>query len=335
MNKLSLRYALGALLAIVFLYLAFRGTDIASFLTSLQQANYWWILVMFGCLIASHLIRAWRWRYLLEPIKPRIAMRSLVSGVMVGYMVNNVLPRAGELVRPYAIGKLEGISKSAAFGTVIVERIIDTVAFLVLIALVPLVYDGPLRETFPWLDNARFVASVATASLVALIVVMIVRQEWTDRLVGFGVRIVPRRFAPSVERLTHQFLQGFLFLKQPRHYGIILLQSVAIWWLYICMVYVAFFAYDLHLAFGAALVVQAISSIGVAIPTPGGTGSYHVFASQSLNKLFGVDSTVALSYATVTHGFGYIGMMIVGSYFFVKDHIRVSDAVGNVKENAS
>jgi hypothetical protein len=332
MNKQTLRYLLSALLTIVFLYVAFRGTDLAAFLDSLQRADYWWILAMFALLIGSHAVRAWRWRYLLEPIKPAIGMRSLFSGVMVGYMVNNVLPRAGELVRPYTIGKLEGISKSAAFGTIIVERIIDTIAFLVLVALVPLVYNGPLRETFPWLDDARFIVSVATAAFVVVLVVMMIRRDWTDKLLGLFARVLSKRLALVVEQLTHQFLDGFLFLKRPKHFGLIFLQSVAIWYLYICMVYVAFFAFDLNLDFSAAIVVQAISSIGVAIPTPGGTGSYHMFASQSLSKLFGVSNTIALSYATVTHGFGYIGTMIIGAYFFLRDHIKVSEAVATPAE---
>lgn len=335
MNKQALRYILSTLLTIVFLYIAFRGTDVPAFLDSLKRADYWWILVMFALLIGSHVVRAWRWRYLLEPIKPAIGMRSLVSGVMVGYMVNNVLPRAGELVRPYTINKLEGVPKSAAFGTIIVERIIDTIAFLALVALVPLLYNGPLRETFPWLEDARFIVSVVTVAFALVLVVMMVRRDWTDKLITLLANVLPKRLALLLEQLTHQFLDGFLFLKRPKHFGLIFVQSVAIWYLYICMIYVAFFAFDLNLDFNAAIVVQTISSIGVAIPTPGGTGSYHMFASQSLSKLFGVSDTIALSYATVTHGFGYVGTTIIGAYFFLKDHIKVSEAVVPSTERAS
>lgn len=282
---------------------------------------------MFGFLVSSHVVRAWRWRYLLEPIKPDIGMRSLVSAVMVGYMVNNVLPRAGELVRPYTIGKLEGVPKSAAFGTIVVERIIDTISFLILAAIMPLVYNGPLRESFPWLDNARVAISVFTFAFIAVLVVFVVRRDWTDTMITLVAKILPRRIAELVARLTHDFLDGFLFLKRPNNLFLILVQSVAVWFLYICMVYAAFFAFDLHLDFRAATVVQAISSIGVAMPTPGGTGSYHMFTSQALSKLFGVPDAVALSYATVTHGFGFIGTTIIGLYFFFKDHIKVSEAV--------
>jgi uncharacterized protein (TIRG00374 family) len=194
------------------------------------------------------------------------------------------------------------------------------------------VYNGPLRETFPWLDNARVAISVFTFAFIAVLVVLVIRRDWTDDMITFATKILPRRIAELVERLTHDFLDGFLFLKQPKHFLLLLVQSIAVWYLYICMVYTAFLAFDLHLDFNAAIVVQAISSIGVAVPTPGGTGSYHMFASQSLSKLFGVSDEVALSYATVTHGFGYIGTMIIGLYFFFKDHIKVSEAVAKPAE---
>ena len=331
-TKTTLRYIVSILLTVVFLYFAFRGTDLATMYASMKGANYWWILLMFAFLIASHIVRAWRWRYLLEPMKPNIGMRNLFSAVMVGYMVNNVVPRAGELVRPYTIGKLERIPKSAAFGTIVVERIIDTISFLVLVAIMPLVYNGPLRETFPWLDAARVAISIFTFVLVAVVVALVVRRVWADAVIGVVEKMLPDRLAKMVNRLTHDFLDGFLFLKRPKYFFLILMQSVAVWYFYICMVYMAFFAFDLNLDFGAAIVIQAISSIGVAVPTPGGTGSYHMFASQALSKLFNVPDEIALSYATVTHGFGFIGTMIIGLYFFFKDHIKVSEAVAKTAE---
>lgn len=332
MIKQPLRYVFSVLLTFGLLYLAFRDTDVTAFIAALRRADYWWLLAMFALLVASHIVRAWRWRYLLEPIKPHIGMRNLIAGVMVGYMVNNVLPRAGELVRPYTIGKLEALPKSAAFGTIIVERIIDTIAFLVLIAIMPLVYDGPLRETFPWIESASLVLTFATGVLISVVVLMLVRRDWTDKLVSILGKVLPLRIAATTRNVTYNFLDGFLFLKEPKHYGLIIAQSIAIWLLYICMVWVAFFAFDLALDFNAAIVVQAISSIGVAIPTPGGTGSYHVFASQSLSKLFGISEAVALSYATLTHGFGYVGITIIGMYFLVKDHLKVAEAVGKESE---
>jgi uncharacterized membrane protein YbhN (UPF0104 family) len=100
--------------------------------------------------------------------------------------------------------------------------------------------------------------------------------------------------------------------------------------------YFAFFAFGLEpLGMAGALVVEAISSIGVALPTPGGTGTYHAFTSQALMRLYGVDATVSLSYATVTHAVGFIGVTIIGLYYFLHDHIRVGEAVRNTQQDTN
>jgi len=263
-----------------------------------------------------------------EPVKPNLAMRNLFSGVMVGYMMNNILPRAGEIVRPYTIGKLEDVPKSAALGTIVVERIIDMGSFLVLVALIPLVYHGPLLESFPWLVNTGVLVSTLTIALLAVFVAMAARRDWTDAVVRFIERLSPARFRTRLDGWANSFLDGFLFLRRPGRFVIIAVLSILIWLLYVLMMYFAFFAFNLqHLGMAGALVVQAISSIGVALPTPGGTGTYHAFTSQTLVRLYGVDATVALSYATVTHAVGFIGVTIVGLYYFLRDHIKVGEAV--------
>ena len=321
-GRRGLQYVISVLLTVLFLWIAFRGTDGPRLLASLREANYWWIGLSFVCLLASHLVRAFRWRFLLDPIKPKIGLRNLFSGVMIGYLFNNVLPRAGEFVRPYVIGRLERISKSSALGTIVVERIIDTFTFLFLVVLLPLVYDGPLLDSFPWLQRAGIVVTMVTGGGLAILVVFMVRRDWTDVVMRGMGRWLPTPFEMRLQRTVHEFLDGFLFMKNPAHFVVIILTSMVVWFLYILMVYVAFFAFGLgSLGLGAAVVVQTVSSIGVAMPTPGGTGSYHVFTSQALMKLFGVDPVVALSYATVTHAAGYIGVTIIGLYYFLHDQI--------------
>jgi uncharacterized protein (TIRG00374 family) len=324
-----LQYALSGVLTLLFLWVAFRGTDPAALAAAIRGANYGWIALMVAILVLSHWVRALRWRFLLEPIKHGIGIRNLFAGVMVGYLFNNLLPRAGELVRPYVIGKLEGISKSSAFGTIIVERAIDTFTFLCLVVLLPFIYAGPLIESFPWLHEAGIVIAAVTAGGVAFLVLLMVRRDWTDRLLALCARVVPAGIARRMERLVHSFLDGFLFLTRPANFAVILFLSAAVWGLYILMVYVAFYAFGLgNLGMSAAVVVQTISSIGVAIPTPGATGSYHAFTSQSLVKLFGVDPPLALSYATVTHAAGYLSTTVLGLYYLLRDQIRTSEAFG-------
>ncbi len=328
-SKAILKLGIGFFTAVVFLALAFRNTNIDGVLNSLRGVNYWWLVLMFVCLLVSHAMRSLRWRYMLEPIKANIGLRNLFSGVMIGYMMNNVLPRAGEIARPYAIGKLESIPKSAALGTIVVERLMDMMCFLVLVLLIPLVYDGPLLNTFPWIEKAGLITGIVSVGLFCAMVFLMFRRDWASALVSAFGKLLPGRFAAKIDAIAHSFLDGFLFLKRPGNFAVILLLTIIVWGLYLLMTFVSFFAFGFQtqLGMGSALVVLAISSIGVAIPTPGATGTYHFFTSETLVRLFLIDANAALSFATATHAVGFIGVTIIGVYFFFHDHMRMTEAV--------
>lgn len=327
----SFKYVLSAGLTVLFLYLAFRDTDFSKLGDAFAKANYWWALAMFPVLLLSHAVRAWRWKYLLEPVKKGLRLRNLFSALIIGYMMNNVLPRAGEFVRPYAIGKLEGVSRSAAFGTVLMERILDVVSFMILIALIPTVYSGPLTEALPWLEETGIWVSVITIALLGLFVFLMMRRDVVMRLLNFFTKRLSPSRASLVEKIAHSFLDGFLFLKEPKNYLVITALSVVIWGLYVVMMYLPFRAFGLQtsygLGMGAALVVEAISSIGIIMPTPGATGPYHYFTIQTLTKLYGVDDELARSYAIVTHAMGFVGVTLVGIFYFLKDQLSMSEVM--------
>jgi glycosyltransferase 2 family protein len=324
--KKILQYGISLLLMVAFLYFAFRGTDFIELWSILGKANYWWVLAMVPPLLISHLLRSWRWEYLLRPVKKGLRFRNLFSALIVGYMLNNVFIRAGELARPLAIGKLEGVSRSAALGTVIVERIFDMLSFLVVVGLIPLVYSGPLLQSFPWLVSVGIWTTIITITVLAGFAFLMVRRDIVEKLLSFLTHRLSPKHRGMIERVTHSFLDGFLFLKDPSQYLMITVLSILVWFFYIVMVYFPFLAFGLdNLGWDAALVIQAISSIGFIVPTPGGTGSYHYFVIQTMTKLYSVNEEVARSYATVTHAVGFIATMIVGLYFFFKDKLHVTE----------
>ena len=329
--KSFLKYSFSILLTFLFLYLAFRGTDFEKLWETLRQANYWWALSALPIVMLSHALRAWRWKYFLRPLKPNLRYRNLFSSLVIGYMMNNILPRAGELVRPYALGKLEGVSRSASFGTVLVERIFDVFSFMVVIALIPVLYSGPLTQTFPWLEETGIWITVVTFAFLALFVFLMLRRDVVERILNFFTRHLSQQKARFVERIVHSFLDGFVFLKETKHYFMIGLLSVLVWGLYFFMMYLPFYAFGMtekySLDFASAIVVQGISSIGTMIPTPGATGPYHYFTIEPLTKLYHVDEEVARSYAAVTHAVGFIGVTLIGLVYFLKDNLRMSDVM--------
>ncbi len=344
--KTSLKYLFSIFLMGFFLYFAFKGTDVNALVDVLSHANYWWALAMIPPLILSHIFRAWRWEYLLRPIKKDIRFRNLFSSLLVGYFINNLLPKVGEIVRPYAIGRLEKISRSSALGTLIVERIFDVVSFLIIISLIPLIYTGPLTQTFPWLEEAGIWITVVTLFCITVCTFLMLRRDIVVRLLGFFTRHLSPKRAQFIERITHSFLDGFLFLKEPKHYFSIAVLSVLVWGMYVIMLLLPFYAFGLTekyaLDIRSAVVLQGITSIGYMTPTPGATGPYHYFAVQTMTKLYGVDIDLARSYAVVTHALGYFSISAIGIYYVLRDKLHLTEVMSkdntpknNTQENSS
>lgn len=327
--KSFVRSAVSFLIAAFFLYFAFRGTKAADLWQTLREVNYGWVIALIPVVVLSHWLRAVRWAHLLAPIKSDLSSRNLFSAVMIGYAVNNILPRVGEIVRPLVIGKLEKIPRSSAFGTVVVERIIDFTSFYFIVCIVLFLYPHSLDPFIRNVDSVR--PWLLVASLLACVVFTVVFFKG-EALFKFLAKL--KRFAPAsqqerLERIIDSFLSGFRVAQMKDRLGAIVIYSLLIWALYALGMYVPFFAFDslakIHLDFGASVVLLTITSIAWVLPAPGAMGTYHSFLTVALVKLYGVDSATALGFSIITHETGYLIVMAIGGYYYFRDHFRVSD----------
>jgi glycosyltransferase 2 family protein len=331
------RYSISFLLAFIFLYLAFRGVKLSDLWISLKGANYWWVAVLIPLTILSHWIRAVRWADLLAPIKQHISIRNLFSGVMIGYAVNNVLPRVGEFIRPYVLGKLEGISKSSTFGTVVVERILDFMSFYFIVCIVLFIYPHSLDPFVTDADAIRPLFLIGSLAMLVIFILLFFKGEAFIRFLAKMLYLIPKRFSTKIEKVLDRFYTGFAVSKVRDKLAKILFQSFLIWGLYALGMYLPFFAFTSlvrpDLDFGAAVILLVISSISWVLPAPGAVGTYHSFLTIAMVKLYGVDSTIALSYAIVTHSVTYLVASILGVYYYFRDHLKFSDlATASSKE---
>ena len=327
--KRIFRTAIGLVLAGVFLYFAFRGVNLQELWSTLLQVNVEWVIVLVPVGLASHWVRAWRWGYLLRPMKRATSTRNLFSAVMIGYMVNNTLPRAGEVVRAYVAGKLEGISKSSTLGSVVAERMIDMISFFFILCLVFFVYPNALN---PFVDDAetlRPLFLIGSIAGIALFVLLFVKIDALERLVKPLSSILPQKYQPKIERLTSSFVSGFGVAKMPETFAPVIGLSFLMWLLYALGMYVIFFAFDalvdLRLGFGAAVVLLTISTIAFILPAPGAFGTFHSFLTFALVKLYGVDNVTALGYTIVVHEVGFVTVAVVGLFYFLRDNFKLAE----------
>ena len=327
-TKNFLKYLLGFILAITFLYFAFKGINFQELLNTLSNANYFWLLVFFIIQIISHIIRAWRWKYLLNHIKEKISIRNLFSSIMIGYMVNNFIPRGGEIARPYALGKLENISISSSLATVIVERVLDVLTLLVLVIFVLIYNYEILIYNFPWLKIAVIVSLIISVLGFAVFILLSLKTEFAFKIIKRLVSFLPEKVSLKIESLLKSFVEGLLIIKDPKNYFFIFVSTLLLWFAYTIQWYIPFYSFnmvdDYSLTIISALILNVIVAIGIMIPVPGATGTYHAFCIQALTGLFFVNKATAAAYATVTHAVGLIGISIVGFYFFIHDNIKLS-----------
>lgn len=324
-----LRTLLSFFLTAVFLYLAFRNANLTELWNSLVEANLGWILALVPLGLFSHWVRALRWRYLVAPLKPNASLRNLFSAVMVGYMVNNVLPRAGELVRAYMFGRLEKMSRSATLGTIVVERILDTVTFLFMLCTILFLYPNSLDPFVENVESARRYFLLGSVGLLVLSAVLLLKSESLFSLMKLLKPLVPQHYAGQIDAIVESFLSGIGAGAGRQYLFVVSVLSLFLFGVYGLTMYVGFFSLDTIAArefdFGVAFVLLTITTIAYVLPAPGALGTYHSFLTYTLAALYGVDSVSALSFSIITHEVSYLTITFVGLGYFLKDHVRISE----------
>ncbi len=290
-----------------------------------------WFVVLFVGSALSHVLRAWRWKYLLYPIKKDITLRNAFSATMIGYLINNVVPRLGEFVRPYALKKLEGVSRSATMGTIVLERLLDLLTFAIIVLTVLAIYAEPFAVWFPSMAKFEWLFFLGSAVMMVVFVLIFLKAEILFRFIKKFLFFLPKNVRLQTEKIFDSFFTGFQAAKHPGNFLMIAVISILIWLSYTVLLYIPFFIYDFSknsaINFGSAAVLQVASGVAFALPTPSGIGSYHAFTSFTLTQLYHVDPESALSYAVYTHAVGFLTTTIIGLYYFVVDKMHVGDVM--------
>lgn len=314
-----LRTAVGLLIAAFFVYFAFRGISFRSLLHDALKANYLILIITVLVALLSYFVRALRWRAILQELKEDTSVVDTWGSIMVGYMFNNFVPRLGEIVRGYTTGRLESISVSGVFGTIVLERLMDMLSAGVLFGVALFIYHGDLIGSFPFLRMAGIVLIAGSIVLGGVLYMASISEKVQKLLLRIVTYVLPDKFAHKVESVILSFLTSFRLLRSWKRVTIVTFYTVLIWFIYMLTMYIPFFAFSfgatLHLTFYDAFLLTLVTTIAWIIPSPGAMGVYHLFVSQALVIISHVPKAEALTYATLTYFFGYIAITIVGAIF--------------------
>jgi len=314
--KVFIQYVVIIAITVVLIWFSLRGLQVSEgenkwdyLVQTWNAANKGWLLMMAVIAFTSHFLRALRWRMLLVPVGQRTSLKHSFLSLMVGYLVNLVIPRGGEVSRCYNLYKLDKVPVEISFGTVVLERIVDVIFLVILIAISFLMESKKLIDFINTLPiNAgdggskfrNLIYILALAIIVFLILYWLVKKN--------------KKANNFLIKTWNGFKGGVLSVFSLKNKGLFIFYSAIIWMLYFFMSYVVIMAFPSTsvLGFHAVMSLFAIGSIAMAAPLPGGTGSYHVLVPQGLVFLYHIDQSDAVAVTFIFHGWQTIIMIVAG-----------------------
>ncbi len=267
--------------------------------TALNHARYWLIIPVFAILITSHLVRAVRWKLLINSLGYHPKTQNTFFAVMVGYLTNQAVPRLGEILKCTLLARYEKVPADKLIGTIILERIIDAITLLTIFAITLAIQPGlytdlinaffhsprdPSRKKIPGYIIGAIV--IAIIILFILLWMIIKKRSFSDVIALF-------------KRIGRSVWQGISAVQHLQKRGLFLLYTVALWSLYLLAGYIGFFALQETQQYGVkqAFAVLSAGSIGM-IATPGGIGAYALLLKKTM-ELYGLQEGVALAFGWI------------------------------------
>jgi len=318
---------------IILLWLLYRESDFNLIWEKIRNGVRYDIILfslLFG--LFANIIRSFRWGLLIESLGEHFRMKNLIYAVLGNYAVNLVLPRVGEVWRCGVITRYEKIPFTKLFGTLIVDRVMDT--FMVgLITLFIFIFNFKFFESFFARHGTLLTGFQAMFNSVWVYVVLILFA-----IICFVVFKWMANFSlvKRLKQALRNIWEGIKSVWLLKHKIRFLLQTVLIWVGYFFYFYITFYAFDFtrDLGVDVGLIAFAMSSIGVAVPVQGGIGVWQFMVTATL-VCFGVDKDAALAFATVvftvqTIWIGLVGLFgVVALPFANRDNTSVPQTAGS------
>jgi len=333
---------IGILISAVALWFVFRGVDLRQMLGSIKSFNYYYLI---HCLLLFYLgivLRAWRWQWLFRP-KHRIPFTHATAGIFICFAFNSVFPaRAGEFARAYLVGKQDKTGFSTAFGTVVAERLLDSLTLLPCLVLALAIAPIAPGTTLPidvfgkiyvltgaqFLRLERSIIVTCLFLLAAILAVVIpVTRGWILGVIH-SIPLLPHAFRVKVERIVHQFAEGVNFFRSPLRVVGLFVFSFILW---ATTAYAVFFLAKgfpgMHMTLVQAFAMIVIVCIFILPPAaPGYWGFFEAGVIFSV-VIMGVttDQTLARSYAILLHLTQWVPIVVIGLPWAWFAHVSLSD----------
>jgi glycosyltransferase 2 family protein len=332
--KRILQIAVIAALTVFFLWLFLRNANLREVGAILSSTAIHWVLIGLAANLGALILRTIRWRTLLDPDDPPPFYATFFANA-VGYMTSIVLPiRASDFARPVLLSRRTSHRISGALGTILTERILDLTSILLMFVIFAALRWNEFShdpDTAAWFYIVRAGAIASAVILTALWSFMIglrISRETVRRLHEWLGRFLPRRIRESWMHFFDTFTETLRLTQNPRVLVKVLLCTIGTWTCLTSQFWFATMAVHQRLPYDASFFVTGVTTVGLAIPTPGGIGGFHKACQLVLTRFYGftIDSSVAV--AVLFHVIGTLPVLTIGLFLFAKEGLSLKQLRG-------
>ena len=315
------KYGIPLVIGVGLMYFLYKNVDINSMMETLKtDVDYWWFLPVAVVSIMSHVFRAMRWRLQLKAIDVKPSFSAVLNSIFGTYAVNLVFPRLGEVWHCGYIANRQKASVTQVMGSMVADRLTDTVTVLLLTLVTFLLAQGAFGkffDTYPQMKES-FMNVASDARIWIGTAVAIIAVGW------LLVMKTENKIIKKIQLMARNLWEGFAAITRMDGKWLFLLLTILIWGCYFLQLYLACkaFTFTSGLSVLAVLVMFVLSSIGMGIPTNGGLGSWHVAIIFGLS-LYGVGvfspsnfDPRASAFAMLVWGFQTVLLIVLGIYAF-------------------
>ncbi|HON56019.1 MAG TPA: lysylphosphatidylglycerol synthase transmembrane domain-containing protein [bacterium] len=354
----------GILISIFFIYLSMKNVDFIEVWKSFKHVNFLYYLLIAPLYLSVYYLKTLRWKILLHPLK-KISFRNLYPIIWISFMLLIILPaRLGEFARAYLIGDKEKISKTSAFSTVVIERILDGCASILLFliaviispqsALAKITFENmpalsrtseflfgfffeiaknsnnTIDLSFPIINLVYLVSIFYIAALMFVVLLKIFKTHTIAITLKF-LFFLPKKIKQKVEKILLSFIQGLEVFSNFKSLLNSILYSLLIWFICGLYTYLMVLSFGIKIDFYIAFIILGFTIIGVMIPAaPGFIGTYHYMTMIAFKYYSIANSNLAASFAWVSWAIGTLPIILGGLYYLKKEKLTIK----SIKEHS-
>jgi glycosyltransferase 2 family protein len=326
--RAAVRTLLVIALAVALLAVFLRNADLTRVWTEMKGARADLLFLAFTLTIAMYVVRAERWQYLLAPLG-KTGFRAAFRTTVIGFAASFVLPaRAGEVLRPYLLARQERLPVTATFATIIVERMLDLVAVLLLLAVFLVALESGEAAASPRLYQTVWYGGALAAPIgLGMLAAMFMMAGHPERLHAVVLRVervLPARVARKVAVLAKTFAEGLAVVRHPSRLVWAMAWSLVLWLAIAAQTWLVVRAFGIMVPFAGSFLIAAMLVVGVSVPTPGGVGGTHEVLRLALTSFYAADNNAAVGTAILQHAVNFVPVLVLGLVFIAQDGLNFS-----------